>query len=114
MNSFQSLDQWKDYFNNPQGGKLGLLNAIQVRPAARQPLSCVSDTVFRTLARSQAIPLLPTSRMVLVGDAPFGLAPLSCCSVSRSRRPRKTWASSLELASSSVLASPSPVSNVRS
>ncbi|KAH9919814.1 hexose transporter [Fomitopsis serialis] len=29
MNSFQSLDQWKDYFNNPQGSKLGLLNAIQ-------------------------------------------------------------------------------------
>ncbi|KAI0918709.1 hypothetical protein AcV5_002627 [Taiwanofungus camphoratus] len=29
MNSFQSLPQWENYFNNPQGGKLGLLNAIQ-------------------------------------------------------------------------------------
>lgn len=36
MNSFQSLDQWKDYFNNPQGSKLGLLNAIQVRLAVGQ------------------------------------------------------------------------------
>ncbi|KAG6840472.1 hypothetical protein C0991_006498 [Blastosporella zonata] len=31
MNGLQSLDQWKNYFNNPTGGKLGLLNAIQVR-----------------------------------------------------------------------------------
>ncbi|GBE83821.1 Lactose permease [Sparassis crispa] len=29
MNGFQSLGQWEDYFNNPQGGKLGVLNAIQ-------------------------------------------------------------------------------------
>ncbi|KZT07121.1 hexose transporter [Laetiporus sulphureus 93-53] len=29
MNSFQSLSQWEDYFGTPQGGKLGLLNAIQ-------------------------------------------------------------------------------------
>jgi sugar porter (SP) family MFS transporter len=29
MNGLQSLDQWKSYFNNPTGGKLGLLNAIQ-------------------------------------------------------------------------------------
>ncbi|KAG6830912.1 hypothetical protein H0H87_006835 [Tephrocybe sp. NHM501043] len=29
MNGLQSLDQWKGYFNNPTGGKLGLLNAIQ-------------------------------------------------------------------------------------
>ncbi|KAI0701342.1 hexose transporter [Cytidiella melzeri] len=29
MNSFQSLDLWRDYFGHPQGGKLGLLNAIQ-------------------------------------------------------------------------------------
>ena len=31
MNSFQSLNNWKDYFDNPQGGKLGVLNAMQVR-----------------------------------------------------------------------------------
>jgi hypothetical protein len=30
MNGLQSLDQWKSAFNNPHGGKLGLLNAIQV------------------------------------------------------------------------------------
>ncbi|KAH9940241.1 hexose transporter [Amylocystis lapponica] len=29
MNSFQSLQQWETYFDNPKGGKLGLLNAIQ-------------------------------------------------------------------------------------
>lgn len=30
MNGLQSTPQWKNYFNNPTGGKLGLLNAIQV------------------------------------------------------------------------------------
>ncbi|KZS87251.1 general substrate transporter [Sistotremastrum niveocremeum HHB9708] len=29
MNGLQSLPQWVNYFNNPTGGKLGLLNAIQ-------------------------------------------------------------------------------------
>ncbi|KAG6897286.1 hypothetical protein C0992_002826 [Termitomyces sp. T32_za158] len=29
MNGLQSLDQWNGYFNNPTGGRLGLLNAIQ-------------------------------------------------------------------------------------
>lgn len=29
MNGFQSLSYWKDYFNNPKGGRLGVLNAIQ-------------------------------------------------------------------------------------
>ncbi|KAI0828601.1 general substrate transporter [Trametes gibbosa] len=29
MNSLQSMQQWKDFFGNPQGGTLGLLNAIQ-------------------------------------------------------------------------------------
>jgi len=29
MNGLQSLDQWKSAFNNPSGGMLGLLNAIQ-------------------------------------------------------------------------------------
>ena len=31
INSLQSMDTWEDYFNRPQGGLLGLLNAIQVR-----------------------------------------------------------------------------------
>jgi hypothetical protein len=30
MNGLQALDQWKNAFGNPQGSKLGLLNAIQV------------------------------------------------------------------------------------
>ncbi len=30
MNGLQSVTQWSDYFDNPSGGKLGLLNAIQV------------------------------------------------------------------------------------
>ncbi|CDO68657.1 hypothetical protein BN946_scf184790.g6 [Trametes cinnabarina] len=29
MNSLQSMDTWKNFFNDPQGGTLGLLNAIQ-------------------------------------------------------------------------------------
>ncbi|KAI0654387.1 hexose transporter [Cubamyces menziesii] len=29
MNSLQSMGQWTDFFHNPQGGTLGLLNAIQ-------------------------------------------------------------------------------------
>ncbi|KAJ8453882.1 hypothetical protein ONZ51_g13350 [Trametes cubensis] len=31
MNGLQSLPQWNDAFNHPNGGKLGLLSAIQVR-----------------------------------------------------------------------------------
>jgi hypothetical protein len=30
MNGLQSLPQWTGYFDNPSGGRLGLLNAIQV------------------------------------------------------------------------------------
>lgn len=29
MNSLQTLSYWQDYFGNPSGGLLGLLNAIQ-------------------------------------------------------------------------------------
>jgi hypothetical protein len=31
MNGLQSITQWDDYFGKPRGGKIGLLNAIQVR-----------------------------------------------------------------------------------
>jgi len=34
MNGLQSLDNWKNYFHNPRGSMLGLLNAIQVKFAA--------------------------------------------------------------------------------
>jgi len=30
MNGLQSVPTWVDYFNDPQGSQLGLLNAIQV------------------------------------------------------------------------------------
>ena len=33
MNGLQSLPQWESAFGFPTGGKLGLLNAIQVNPA---------------------------------------------------------------------------------
>lgn len=29
MNGLQSLPQWRDYFGNPQGARLGLINAAQ-------------------------------------------------------------------------------------
>ena len=35
MNSFESLKLWNEYFDNPHGSKLGLLNAIQVCPLRR-------------------------------------------------------------------------------
>jgi len=52
MNSFQSLSQWEDYFGSPQGGKLGLLNAIQnIGSLAGYPFApYVSDGVGRRTA----------------------------------------------------------------
>lgn len=32
MNGLQTLENWRDYFDNPTGGTLGLFNAIQVTP----------------------------------------------------------------------------------
>ncbi|KAF8634309.1 hypothetical protein AX17_004261 [Amanita inopinata Kibby_2008] len=48
----QSLDQWKSAFNNPSGGKLGLLNAIQnIGCLASYPLSpYVTDGLGRRTA----------------------------------------------------------------
>lgn len=40
MNGLQSLPQWRDYFGNPTGGMLGLLNAIQVRVYTYQTSGC--------------------------------------------------------------------------
>jgi hypothetical protein len=45
MNGLQSLPYWKEYFGNPTGGKLGLLNAIQVRPIALSR-TLYSDILF--------------------------------------------------------------------
>jgi hypothetical protein len=30
MNGLQSLEQWRGYYDNPHGSRLGVLNAIQV------------------------------------------------------------------------------------
>jgi sugar porter (SP) family MFS transporter len=52
MNGLQSEPQWKDYFNNPSGGRLGLLNAIQnIGSLAAYPMSpYVSDGLGRRSA----------------------------------------------------------------
>ena len=51
MNGLQSLPQWKQYFNNPKGGKLGLLNAIQVGLLSSSRDVFVLTRMARTLAR---------------------------------------------------------------
>ncbi|KAF9500735.1 hexose transporter [Pleurotus eryngii] len=52
MNGLQSLPQWRDYFNNPSGGMLGLLNAIQnIGCLAAYPFSpYISDGLGRKSA----------------------------------------------------------------
>lgn len=52
MNGLQSLTQWTTYFNNPSGGRLGLLNAIQnIGGLAAYPISpYVSDGLGRRSA----------------------------------------------------------------
>jgi hypothetical protein len=83
MNGLQSLTQWKGYFNNPTGGKLGLLNAIQVRSYS----SCVLTWLMpcRTLGPSQPTPSLRTCLTALVVVRPSSLEQPSCVS----RRPSK-------------------------
>ncbi|KAJ8494488.1 hypothetical protein ONZ45_g3409 [Pleurotus djamor] len=52
MNGLQSLPQWRDYFNRPSGGMLGLLNAIQnIGSLAAYPFSpYISDGLGRKSA----------------------------------------------------------------
>jgi hypothetical protein len=43
MNGLQVMDTWQDFFDHPTGGRLGILNAIQVSRymhASRFPLQC--------------------------------------------------------------------------
>ena len=49
MNGLQSVNNWKQYFNNPSGGELGLLNAIQnIGSLAAYPIApYVSDGLGR-------------------------------------------------------------------
>jgi hypothetical protein len=45
LNTSQNLDQWQKYFDNPDGSKLGLMNAIyQIGSLASFPLVSVLPT----------------------------------------------------------------------
>lgn len=44
MNGLQSLSQWESAFGNPSGGKLGLLNAIQVSTQAHKNFMSTDHT----------------------------------------------------------------------
>lgn len=79
MNGLQSLPYWKEYFGNPTGGKLGLLNAIQVRIRLLSLyLSLMHNP--RILVPWQPTLSHPTSLMALGVDPPSSLVPLSCAS----------------------------------
>jgi hypothetical protein len=54
MNGLQTLENWRNYFNNPTGGTLGLFNAIQVSSLAVVAWS-ESGLIGRT-----SVPLLPS------------------------------------------------------
>jgi hypothetical protein len=104
MNGLQSLTQWKDAFNNPTGGKLGLLNAIQVN----HPIAFVHFSVL--MSRRTSAPLLHTPLrrifpMALAVVVLFGLGQRSCAWVLRSRQPRRMSACLLVPVSSSASAS---------
>lgn len=42
MNGLQSLETWKEYFGDPQGSRLGLMNAVMPLGAVRDLLHIVS------------------------------------------------------------------------
>lgn len=47
LNTSQNLDQWQKYFDNPDGSKLGLMNAIyQIGSLASFPLVLVLSANF--------------------------------------------------------------------
>ena len=58
MNALQSESQWKGYFNNPQGGKLGLLNAIQVSVLGLRPLLQVLN-ILQNIGSLAGYPFAP-------------------------------------------------------
>jgi sugar porter (SP) family MFS transporter len=63
MNGLQTLNQWKDAFNNPSGGMLGLLNCIQtVGALAATPLA-----PYATDGLGRRIPILFGATIMIVG-----------------------------------------------
>ena len=80
MNSLQSMDQWENFFNKPEGGTLGLLNAIQVRHRRLLPLTIPrppshTPSPTRTSVPSPATPSPPTSPTASAASPPSGSAP---------------------------------------
>lgn len=59
MNSLQSMSQWKDFFNNPQGGTLGLLNAIQVSNTASPSGEQLVDLAMQNIGSLAGYPFAP-------------------------------------------------------
>lgn len=82
------MPQWENYFGTPTGGKLGILNAIQVSSGLLFPLILVTMSPLRTLAHWRAILSLRIYRMAWDGEEQFGLVRLSCWSESEFRQPR--------------------------
>jgi hypothetical protein len=60
MNNLQTLKVWKAYFNDPQGGTLGLFNAIQVSTIHRITGLLNGALTRRTLDLSPGCPLPPS------------------------------------------------------
>jgi len=90
MNGLQSLTQWAEYFNKPTGGRLGLLNAIQVSIPLPQP------SKFSFPPRI-LVPWLPTpSRLTLQMDLgvvlPSSLALPLCVSPQSFKQHPPLWA----------------------
>jgi MFS family permease len=60
MNGLQSLPAWQSYFNYPTKGKLGLLNAIQVRRFLSAFLSSATNVfMHQSIGGLAALPVVP-------------------------------------------------------
>lgn len=68
MNGLQTLDQWRNYFGNPQGSTLGLFNAIQVSQPLHSTALSLTKCSYRTLARSSPCLWLLSSTIDSVDD----------------------------------------------
>lgn len=60
MNGLQTLENWRDYFDNPQGGLLGLFNAIQVSYSSPDiPCEVPALTDKKNIGTIVALPFAP-------------------------------------------------------
>ena len=103
MNGLQSLDQWNNSFGWPTGGKLGLLNAIQVRRVASMCAGRIlkkQTLFFRTLDALLLTPFPHTWLMVSAVAPPFSSVLSSCVLPPRCKLPRSQLACSLLLGQS--------------